>query len=81
MLQARPDDADARYLTGKILLARGAAAEAVEHLEIAARLAPSDANVHYQLGQAYQKLGRTSDAQKAFERFQQLKDQKRGGGA
>jgi len=81
VLQARPDDADARYLTGKILLARGAAAEAVEHLEIAARLAPSDANVHYQLGQAYQKLGRTSDAQKAFERFQQLKDQKRGGGA
>ena len=31
--------------------------EAVEHLEAAARLAPEDANIHYQLGQAYQKLG------------------------
>ena len=81
VLQARPNDADARYLTGKILLARGSALDAVEHLEIAARLAPGDANVHYQLGQAYQKLGRTAEAQKAFERFQQMKDQRRGGGA
>ena len=80
VLQARPNDPDARYLTGKILLARGSAAEAAEHLEIAARLAVADANVQYQLGQAYQKLGRTADAQKAFERFQQLKDQRRGGG-
>ena len=81
VLQARPDDADARYLTGKIQLARGSAADAVEHLEMAARLAPADANIQYQLGQAYQKLGRTADAQKAFDRFQQLKDKRRGGGA
>ena len=80
VLQVRPTDADARYLTGKILLARGSPADAVEHLEIAARLASGDANVHYQLGQAYQKLGRTVEAQKAFERFQQMKDQRRGGG-
>ncbi len=80
VLQARPTDANARYLTGKILLARGAAADAVEHLEIAARLASSDANVQYQLGQAYQKLGRSAEATQAFERFQQLKDRRRGGG-
>ena len=31
-LKAKPDQADARYLLGKILLPQGAAAEAVEHL-------------------------------------------------
>jgi tetratricopeptide (TPR) repeat protein len=80
VLRARPNDADARYLMGKILLARGSAADAVEHLEIAARLAPQDANIHYQLGQAYQKLGRGADAQKEFDRFQQLKADRHGGG-
>jgi len=79
VLQARPHDADARYLIGKILLARGLAAEAVEHLAIAARLAPEDANIHFQLAQAYQKAGRTADAQKAFERYQALKEKRRGG--
>jgi tetratricopeptide (TPR) repeat protein len=77
-LQARPQDADARYLMGKILLARGSAAEAAEHLAIAARLAPEDANVFFQLAQAYQKSGRAADAQKAFERYQALKDKRRG---
>ena len=57
----------ARYLVGKILLAQGAAGEAVEHLEAAVRLAPKDANIHYQLAQAYQKLGRLDEAQKEFE--------------
>jgi len=78
-LQARPQDADARYLMGKILLARGSAAEAAEHLAIAARLAPEDANVFFQLAQAYQKSGRAADAQRAFERYQALKDKRRGG--
>jgi len=80
VLRARPNDPDARYLMGKILLAAGSLADAVEHLEIAARLAPKDANIHYQLGQAYQKLGRASDAQKEFERFQELKAARPGGG-
>ena len=57
----------------------GAAAEAVEHLEAAARLAPEDASIRYQLGQAYQKLGRTELAQQQFEVFRQLKE-KRGSG-
>ena len=79
VVQARPQDADARYLIGKILLARGAAADAAEHLEIAARLAPEDANVFFQLAQAYQKSGRAAEGRKAFERYQVLKDKRRGG--
>jgi len=79
VVQARPQDADARYLMGKILLARGSATDAAEHLEIAARLAPEDANVFFQLAQAYQKSGRAAEGQKAFERYQALKDKRRGG--
>ena len=78
MLKTKPDFAGARYLLGKILLAQGAAAEAVEHLEAAARLAPDEANIRYQLGQAYQKLGRADLAQQQFEVFRQLKDKRRG---
>jgi Flp pilus assembly protein TadD len=35
--------------------------------------------VHYQLGQAYQKLGRTAEAKKEFDRVQELKAERRGG--
>jgi Flp pilus assembly protein TadD len=54
----KPDCADAHYLLGKILLAQGTVAEAVEQLEAAARLAPGDASIHDQLGRAYQMLHR-----------------------
>ena len=78
MLRVRPDYAQARYLFGKILLAQGAAEQAVEQLEAAVRVAPKDANIHYQLGRAYQSLGRQDAARKEFEVFQQLKDQRPG---
>jgi Flp pilus assembly protein TadD len=77
-VRARPDSADSRYLLGKVLLAKGAAAEAVEQLRAAVRLAPEDANGHYQLGQAYQKLGQSELAEQHFTLFKQLKDKTRG---
>ena len=80
MLKVRPDYAGARYLMGKILLAQGAAADAVEQLQAAVRLAPEDADAHYQLGQAYQKTGRADLAEAQFAQFRQLKD-KQGGRA
>ena len=78
MLQAKPDFADARYLLGKLLLAQGTTEEAAKELEAAARLSPADANIHYQLGQAYQKLGRTEAAREQFEVFRTLKEKRRG---
>jgi protein O-GlcNAc transferase len=79
VLAVKPNYAHARYLFGKILLARGQAQEALVHLEAAVKLAPGDANVHYQLGQAYQRLGRTEQAAEAFEAYKRLKDKVRGG--
>ena len=55
------------------------AASAVEQLEIAVRLAPDDANIHFQLAQAYQKTGHAELAQQQFELYQKLKDKRRGG--
>jgi len=36
--------------------------------------------VHYQLAQAYQRLGRAEVAQKEFDAYRALKDKRRGGG-
>ena len=47
-------------------------------LERAAELAPRDANVRYQLGQAYQKMGRVELAQQAFDAYRELKRAERG---
>ena len=57
---------------------RGQSRRRLEHLEAAVRVAPEDANIHYQLGRAYQALGRTADAEREFEVFRQLKDKSRG---
>ena len=58
---------------GKILLAQGSTAEAIEHLEAATRLTPGEANTHYQLGRAYTRVGRAEEAQQQFEISRQIK--------
>ncbi len=73
VLGGSPDYADARYLRGKILLEEGRADEAAAQLLAAAELAPEDANIRNQLGQAYQKLGDREKARKQFEIFRSLK--------
>jgi len=78
VLDSRPELVDAQYLLGKILLSRDAADAAAGHLEAAARLAPDDANIHYQLARAYQRLGRTELARQEFATYQQLKEKQRG---
>jgi predicted Zn-dependent protease len=73
LLKQTPAHPNARYLLGRILLDQGDAAGAVEQLEASMRLAPEEPRVHYQLGRAYQKLGRQDEAKKQFALFQQLK--------
>jgi tetratricopeptide (TPR) repeat protein len=78
VLGTRPELSDSQYLLGKLLLAQGDAAEAASHLEAAVKLAPEDANIRYQLGRAYQKLGRTEQAEHEFEEFRRIKDKPQG---
>ncbi len=73
VLRAQPAYADARYLTGKILIDQGQPGRAVEQLEAAVRLAPEQPHMRYQLAQAYQKLGRTQEAEQEFARFREIK--------
>jgi len=63
LLEAQPAHADALHLLGAIAHARGAAAEAVELLEEAARLAPDRAEFLNTLGAAYLAQGRPAEAE------------------
>ena len=70
-----PDSAPARLALGISLLQTGQAAAAVTELEEAARLEPRMRQAYYQLGRAYQALGRPAEAEAAFARAQELLEQ------
>ena len=72
-----PDSAPARLALGISLLQTGEAAAAVTELEEAARLEPRMRQAHYQLGRAYQALGRSQEAEAAFARARELLEQER----
>lgn len=63
-LRFRPDDSMVKMLFGIYQLQIGKAGEAVAQLEAARKgeVGPPDANLHYNLGLAYLKLGRFSEA-------------------
>jgi len=61
-LRFRPDDAMVKMLFGVYLLQVGKSKEAVEHLEQARKEERRNANLHYNLGLAYVRLGRYGEA-------------------
>jgi predicted Zn-dependent protease len=70
---ARQPDADVvRASLGRALLQSGDAAAALPHLQAAAAASSpdSDGAVHYQLAQAYQRLGRADEARTALAEYQ-----------
>jgi tetratricopeptide (TPR) repeat protein len=71
-LQLQPNLNEASGLLGTALIRMGKFADAVPNLE---KAAPLDhlGNIHYQLYQAYRKLGETELAQKALERSQDIR--------
>jgi tetratricopeptide (TPR) repeat protein len=60
------------YILGRILFEMGENARAVEELEIARRLAPNEARVHFTLSRAYARAGRKAEADQARETFSRL---------
>jgi tetratricopeptide (TPR) repeat protein len=71
----------ARYLwlchaeMGRAYLTSNNATAAVSEIEIALRLEPGNAQVHYLMAQAYRRAGRKEDAQKQTLEFEKLKAQ------
>ena len=68
----QPDAAIVRASLGRALLLGGDAAAALPHLQAAAAAEPQDGDgaVHYQLAQAYQRLGRAAEAKAALGEYQ-----------
>jgi predicted Zn-dependent protease len=69
---ARPELLEARAALGRAYALKGEARMALPHLE-AARATDHDGSLHYQLAQAYQRMGQTEKARAALERSKALK--------
>lgn len=72
-LELQPGYVRAKIGLAKVLLAQKQNQKALTELEAAARLAPEDESIHYNLMLAYRGLGRAADAQRAYAEFQKLK--------
>lgn len=69
---------EARVTLGRALVSAGRSVEALEHLNIAAELAPNNPEPHYQLSLAYRRLGRTEDAAREAAIVKQIHASRRG---
>jgi tetratricopeptide (TPR) repeat protein len=76
-----PELYEARVTLGRALVARGRAAEAVEHLRRAAALAPGNPEPHYQLSLAYRRLGRKEEAAASAAVVKRIHESRRTGAA
>ena len=76
-LRINPGFAAAHALLGKIRLQAGDVDSAIPALEAALRLRPGYGPAALHLAQAYQKAGRTADAERAFQKVRELKEQER----
>lgn len=81
VIELQPDFAEAYYQLGKIQMDRDELLLAVVNLETATALDPSKSYFFYQLSRAYNRSGRRHDAEKALERYRELKkvEDARGG--
>jgi tetratricopeptide (TPR) repeat protein len=71
----------ARKILGQVKLQAGDAASAIVELEAARALEPSSPSVRFHLARAYQRAGRTEDANREraeFKRLEALQQQQRG---
>ena len=68
IIQASPNDADARLLLGSVLAEDGDRAESIAQLTEAVRLRPRSAEAHNALGEAYNGFGNTKMAREEFEK-------------
>ena len=75
-LALEPSLAEAQFELGKLMLDGGKAAEAVGHLQAAAKLDPSNGATHLALASAYRLLARTGDQSRELGIYRELEAQK-----
>jgi len=73
-----PNNYEARITLGRVLVSKGRAADAIGHLRVAANIAPSNPEPHYQLSLAYRKLGRKEDAEAESAVVKKIHESRRG---
>ena len=73
-LDFQPDFVDAHIALGRVLVAQGELEKALRHFLEAVRWDPRSDTARYRLAQAYRKLGRTQEADREREAFQQLRE-------
>jgi protein O-GlcNAc transferase len=78
-LEINPNLYEARVTLGRVLITRGRASDAIEHLRRAAELAPANPEPHYQLSLAYRHLGRKEDADAESAIVKRIHESRRGG--
>jgi Flp pilus assembly protein TadD len=72
-LAIEPNLSDAHYQLGNLALKNNQLPEAQQHLEQAAKLAPSNGQIHFALARLYRRLGRTHDADLQMKQYDSLK--------
>lgn len=60
------------YILGRCLFETGENAKAIEELEVAQKMAPSEPRIYYTLARAYAKANRREDSERARETFARL---------
>jgi len=73
-----PAYADAFYQLGKLQLEQGDTKAAISNLEISAKLSPASDYIHYQLSMAYRRDSRTEDADREMQKYETMKQHRRG---
>ena len=76
-IELDPEFFPARLQEGSLLLFDQRIAEAAVPLEQAVRLAPHSSRAHFQLSQAYQRLGKTDEAAAGCEKLRRLRHMRR----
>jgi len=69
---ADPGDFAAHKALGQVMLEQGDVPGAIQQLEIGVKIAPDSPVMHFQLAKAYQKAGRTEEAERERAEFTRL---------
>jgi len=75
-IELEPKNYAPHNILGRVEMQTGHSADGIHELEVAVRLAPSIASAHFNLAQAYQKEGKSAEAEREFAAFKKLDQQK-----